>query len=97
MNIVHHLEDKEREEENVIKHCKKVTDEIKTNIDTLIPKNKNGKFLMDEKFNNTENKRSIQEIINNFTKADSVIEKYISEFQSDDKKKKNFSKNKVLF
>ena len=51
---------------------------------------------MDEKNKNKDIQKSIQEIIDNFMKTDSIIKKYISEFNSDDKNK-NFSKNLDLF
>ena len=88
-----HLENKERTEENVIKHTK-IVKEIKTAFDTIVPKNQSKKFLMDEKNNNNnkDSQRSIQEIIDNFLHTDSVIKKYISEFKSDEKKKKFFKK-----
>ena len=85
------IENKERVEENVTSHIK-IIKEVKTAFDKLIPKNQSGKFLMYEKNNNKDSQKSIQEIINNFTKADSVIKKYISEFKSDEKKKKFFKK-----
>ena len=47
---------------------------------------------MDEKNKNKDSQKSIQEIIDNFLKTDSVIKKYISEFKSDEKKKKFFKK-----
>ena len=47
---------------------------------------------MDEKNKNKDIKKSIQDIIDNFLKADSVIKKYITEFKSDEKKKKFFKK-----
>ena len=47
---------------------------------------------MDEKNKNKDIQKSIQEIIDNFMKTDSIIKKYISEFNSDDKKKKFFKK-----
>jgi len=45
---------------------------------------------MDEKNTNKENQSSVQEIIDNFKNADLVIQKYITEFKSDDKRKKFF-------
>jgi len=47
---------------------------------------------MDEKTNNKDNQKSLQDIIDNFTQTDSIIKKYITEFKSDDKKKKFFKK-----
>jgi len=86
------LKNIEKEEKNVSKHIK-IIKELKTSFDKLIPKNQSKKFLLDEKNNNNkDSQRSIQEIIDNFLKADSVIKKYISEFKSDEKKKKFFKK-----
>ena len=85
------FENKERKEENV-KVFNKQIKEIKTNFDKLFPKNQSGKFLMDEKNVNKENQISVQEIIDNFKNTDSVIHKYITEFKSDEKRKKFFKK-----
>jgi len=85
------LENKEREEANVTRHTK-IVKGIKTSFDKLIPKNQSKKFLMDEKINGKDSQKSIQDIIDNFLKTESIIKKYISEFQSDEKKKKFFKK-----
>ena len=87
----YNLEDKERVEENVVTNTR-IIKEIKTAFDKLTPKNQSKKFLMDEKNKNKDSQKSIQEIIDNFLKADSVINKYITEFKSDEKKKKFFKK-----
>ena len=73
---------KERIEDNVVTN-KKIIKEIKTAFDKLTPKNQSKKFLMEEKNKNKDSQKSIQEIIDNFLKADSVIKKYITEFKSD--------------
>ena len=85
------FENKERKEENV-KVFNKEIKEIKINLNKLIPKNESGKFLMDEKNTNKENQGSVQEIIDNFKNADSVIQKYITEFKLDEERKKFFKK-----
>ena len=85
------LTNAEKEEKNVTKHSK-IIKELKTSFDKLIPKNQSKKFLLDEKNTNKNSQKSIQEIIDNFLKADSVIKKYITEFKSDEKKKKFFKK-----
>ena len=87
----YNLEAQERTEENVIAN-NKIIKEIKTAFDKLTPKNQSKKFLMDEKNKNKDSQKPIQEIIDNFLKADSVIKKYITEFKSDEKKKKFFKK-----
>jgi len=48
--------------------------------------------LTDEKNYNKDSQKSTQNIIDNFLKTESIINKYISEFQSDEKKKKFFKK-----
>ena len=85
------LTNKEKEEKNVTRHTK-IIKELKTSFDKLIPKNQSKKFLLDEKNTNKDSQKSIQEIIDNFLKTDSVIKKYITEFKSDEKKKKFFKK-----
>ena len=85
------IEIEERNEENVTKHIKTIK-ENKTVFDKLISRNQNGKFLMDEKNNNIDNQKSLQDIIDNFLKTETIIKKYISEFKSDEKKKKFFKK-----
>jgi len=85
------FENKERLEDNV-KVFNKQIKEIKINYNQLTPKNQSRKFLMDEKNIDKENQASVQDIIDNFKNTDSVIQKYITEFKSDDKRKKFFKK-----
>lgn len=47
---------------------------------------------MDEKNYNKDSQKSTQNIIDNFSNTESIINKYISEFQSDEKKEKFFKK-----
>ena len=83
---IFNLESQERKEKNVTKHTITIK-EMKINFEKLKPKNQSGKFLTQEKFDNEDSKRSIQNIINNFLETESIIEKYIKEFESEEKKK----------
>ena len=62
----------------------------------LKPRNQSGQFLMDEKNEQKNIQSSLQQIIDNFPKTESIIKKYISDFKSDNKKKE-FLKNRVLY
>ena len=72
---IFNLESQERKEKNVTKHTITIK-EMKINFEKLKPKNQSGKFLTQEKFDNEDSKRSIQNIINNFLETESIIEKY---------------------
>ena len=58
----------------------------------LKPRNQSGQFLMDEKNEQKNIQSSLQQIIDNFPKTESIIKKYISDFKSDNKKKEFFKK-----
>ncbi len=81
----------ERKEENVTKHFPNTKTE-KIDFEKLVSKNPDKKFLMDKKNSNKENNNSLQEIFDNFSNADSIINKYISEFKSNEEKKIFFKK-----
>ena len=66
--------------------------EIKIPFEKLKPRNQSGQFLMDEKNEQKNIQSSLQQIIDNFPKTESIIKKYISDFKSDNKKKEFFKK-----
>ena len=76
----------ERKEENVIKQ-EIIIKKNQISYDKLTPKNQSGKFLLDEKLGNKDNQRVIQDIVDNFPKADSIIKKYLEEFKKKEKKR----------
>ena len=77
------FKNKEIKEENVNKHEKKIKQKSSNDLKS---KNKNGKFLMEEKLEKKETKSSINDIINNFEETESIIKKYIKEFDSIEEK-----------
>ena len=90
------LYNEERIEENIKKHIIIIQKNEEPTLDGLIPKNQSGKFLMDEKSDNKkEYQILVDEIMDNFKNKESVksiIEKYIIDFKSDERREKFFKK-----